>query len=62
MSEIFPSQLMKDFPTETSQIQFLISCLSEIKCQLTSLLLIVQKQKTYLSNFFSTLTTHITNY
>ena len=41
---IFPSNLIKDFPTETEQIKYLINTLNEIKSQLSSLYFITQKQ------------------
>ena len=59
---IFPSNLIKDFPTETAQIKYLINTLNEIKSQLSSLYLITQKQKNYLSSYFSSLITDITSY
>ena len=50
---IFPSNLIKDFPTETEQIKYLINTLNEIKSQLSSLYFITQKQKTYFSSYFT---------
>ena len=59
---IFPSNLIKDFPTETEQIKYLINTLNEIKSQLSSLYFITQKQKTYFSSYFTSLTNDITSY